>query len=225
MFSDCTALERAPELPAYSLAGYCYRYMFSGCTNLHYVKSNALSINTNNTYNWLSGEANIGKFESPCPGRWSRPSPNGIPSGWENELVMWIDDYPDYLPGYDGCQDWYEWENEYYTPEAGDGFMYMNEVLQYNGETFYLWRNVEYDPDSNSWDWTINSQGNFVYALTRTADFNVLSNMAVEDDFEGRHNDASCCPIYAFLNQDFDETCEYSPECDDENFVLSCIRN
>lgn len=225
MFSDCTALERAPELPAYSLAGYCYRYMFSGCTNLHYVKSNALSINTNNTYNWLSGVANIGKFESPCPGRWSRPSPNGIPSGWENELVMWIDDYPDYLPGYDGCQDWYEWENEYYTPEAGDGFMYMNEVLQYNGETFYLWRNVEYDPDSNSWDWTINSQGNFVYALTRTADFNVLSNMAVEDDFEGRHNDASCCPIYAFLNQDFDETCEYSPECDDENFVLSCIRN
>ena len=34
MFSDCSALERAPKLPATKLAGSCYRGMFSGCTNL-----------------------------------------------------------------------------------------------------------------------------------------------------------------------------------------------
>ena len=34
MFSGCTALERAPELPATTLASYCYESMFSGCTAL-----------------------------------------------------------------------------------------------------------------------------------------------------------------------------------------------
>ena len=34
MFSGCTALERAPELPATTLAQNCYESMFSGCTSL-----------------------------------------------------------------------------------------------------------------------------------------------------------------------------------------------
>ncbi len=34
MFSGCTALKRAPELPATTLASYCYESMFSGCTAL-----------------------------------------------------------------------------------------------------------------------------------------------------------------------------------------------
>ena len=34
MFSSCTALTKAPELPATTLAPYCYRDMFSGCTSL-----------------------------------------------------------------------------------------------------------------------------------------------------------------------------------------------
>ncbi len=34
MFSGCTALERAPELPATTLASFCYESMFSGCTAL-----------------------------------------------------------------------------------------------------------------------------------------------------------------------------------------------
>jgi hypothetical protein len=225
MFNGCTVLERAPELPARYLSSYCYKSMFYNCTNLHYVKSDADSVNSNNTYNWLYGVANIGKFESPHPTRWLRPSPSGIPSGWESELVIWIDDYPETLLEYDVCQHWQEWESECYVPEAGNGFMYMNEVLQYNGETFYLWKNVDYNPDDDFWDWNINSMGNYVYALTRTIDFNILSGMAVEDDFEDRRNNAGCCPIYAFLNQDFDESCEYSPDCNDEHFVLSCVRH
>ena len=34
MFSGCTGLTKAPELPATTLASNCYRYMFSGCTGL-----------------------------------------------------------------------------------------------------------------------------------------------------------------------------------------------
>ena len=34
MFSNCTSLTRAPELPATTLASECYNFMFSGCTNL-----------------------------------------------------------------------------------------------------------------------------------------------------------------------------------------------
>ena len=34
MFSDCTSLTSAPELPATTLAEECYSHMFSGCTSL-----------------------------------------------------------------------------------------------------------------------------------------------------------------------------------------------
>ena len=34
MFSGCTSLTNAPELPATTLEGYCYEEMFSGCTSL-----------------------------------------------------------------------------------------------------------------------------------------------------------------------------------------------
>ena len=34
MFSGCTSLTDAPELPATTLAGFCYQYMFNGCTSL-----------------------------------------------------------------------------------------------------------------------------------------------------------------------------------------------
>ena len=34
MFNGCTSLTKAPELPATILAGTCYEYMFSGCTSL-----------------------------------------------------------------------------------------------------------------------------------------------------------------------------------------------
>ena len=34
MFNSCTALTKAPELPATTLADYCYMGMFNGCTSL-----------------------------------------------------------------------------------------------------------------------------------------------------------------------------------------------
>ena len=35
MFAYCTSLSMAPELPATTLAGYCYSHMFVGCTSLN----------------------------------------------------------------------------------------------------------------------------------------------------------------------------------------------
>jgi hypothetical protein len=34
MFTSCTSLTKAPELPATSLAPYCYHFMFYGCVSL-----------------------------------------------------------------------------------------------------------------------------------------------------------------------------------------------
>jgi len=39
MFSRCTSLINAPELPAQRLKQFCYREMFNGCTNLSYIKA------------------------------------------------------------------------------------------------------------------------------------------------------------------------------------------
>ena len=38
MFSGCSGLTEAPELPATTLARFCYLYMFSGCTGLEIVE-------------------------------------------------------------------------------------------------------------------------------------------------------------------------------------------
>jgi hypothetical protein len=40
MFSGCTSLTQAPELPATTLASYCYSYMFDGCTKLNSININ-----------------------------------------------------------------------------------------------------------------------------------------------------------------------------------------
>ncbi len=47
MFEGCTALTSAPELPAKTLANYCYRYMFNGCTNLSSVTMLATDVGAN----------------------------------------------------------------------------------------------------------------------------------------------------------------------------------
>ena len=56
MFQGCTSLTTAPELPATTLATYCYHSMFSGCTNLNYIKCLATNISaTDCTTNWVNG--------------------------------------------------------------------------------------------------------------------------------------------------------------------------
>ena len=45
MFSGCTSLTNAPELPATALNDYCYARMFYNCTSLKRIKLNASSGN------------------------------------------------------------------------------------------------------------------------------------------------------------------------------------
>ena len=48
MFNGCTSLTTAPELPATTLARYCYNSMFSGCTSL--TQAPVLPVTTLATY-------------------------------------------------------------------------------------------------------------------------------------------------------------------------------
>ena len=83
MFSGCTSLTIAPELPATTLENFCYQSMFSGCTNLSYVK--ALFTTTPSspyTQDWLRGVAETGTFVKSADATWDVVGSNGVPEGW-----------------------------------------------------------------------------------------------------------------------------------------------
>lgn len=83
MFSSCTSLEIAPELPAITLANECYSYMFSGCSKLNYVK--ALFTTTPDKYyprGWLKGVASSGTFVKNAAATWNVVGVDGVPEGW-----------------------------------------------------------------------------------------------------------------------------------------------
>ena len=62
MFSGCTNLTTAPVLPATTLANFCYKKMFSGCKSLKEVTIKAPSIKgyTEPLTNWLYGVSSAG---------------------------------------------------------------------------------------------------------------------------------------------------------------------
>ena len=221
MFYGCTSLERAPELPAKILTETCYAHMFNNCSNLHYVKCDATrNIQTGILGDWLGGVAPYGKFISPCPEKYSRPSSRGIPAGWEHQLIIWVDDFPSSLPEYDGCYpgDWQDWESNFFNPTSGDGFIYTEETIEFDGKTYYLWKNLDYDNIIES-----GSNSAFAYALTKTIDYSELNAIAVEYDLSSWRENPKCCPIFAFLDPDFEETDYHYPRCNDANFVLTCV--
>ena len=63
MFTGCTSLTQAPELPATTLANACYWSMFYNCTSL-----NSIKIGYTGDYNsvyfggWVTNVANSGTF-------------------------------------------------------------------------------------------------------------------------------------------------------------------
>lgn len=90
----CRAAVRAstPELPAETLATYCYHEMFRGCSILNYIKAlftsdlrETESTNEKYTENWVNGVSGTGTFvRNP-----NIPQANlrigtahGVPSGW-----------------------------------------------------------------------------------------------------------------------------------------------
>ena len=64
MFHGCTNLTAAPELPATTLVNYCYQEMFYGCTNLSSITMLATNIPASGVClsNWVSGVASTGTF-------------------------------------------------------------------------------------------------------------------------------------------------------------------
>ena len=85
MFSGCSSLTTAPELPATKLASGCYSYMFKGCSNLNYIKCLATDISaTDCTTNWVNGVAETGTFVKEIGVEWETGI-NGIPEGWTVE--------------------------------------------------------------------------------------------------------------------------------------------
>jgi hypothetical protein len=83
MFSGCTSLTTAPELPATTLVDSCYTQMFYGCTKLNYIKCLATDISaTNCTFHLLYSPSPKGLF-IPANNEvaWTTGI-SGIPTGW-----------------------------------------------------------------------------------------------------------------------------------------------
>ena len=89
MFQGCTSLTTAPELPATTLATYCYYSMFQGCTSLNYIK--AMFTTTPDTYymnNWVDGVASSGTFVKNSAATWtSECGVSTYPCNWNVETA------------------------------------------------------------------------------------------------------------------------------------------
>lgn len=82
MFANCVSLEKAPDLPIESIYNNCYKEMFSGCTNLNYIKCLATNMSSACTNNWVSGVGAPGRFiKKETMNSWNY-SDSGIPYGW-----------------------------------------------------------------------------------------------------------------------------------------------
>ena len=83
MFADCTSLQTAPTLPAAVVSQEGYSGMFSGCTALTSITCMATDRTaTSSTAGWVTGVGSTGTFTKAAGyTEWSTGD-NGIPSGW-----------------------------------------------------------------------------------------------------------------------------------------------
>jgi hypothetical protein len=83
MFRGCTSLVTAPELPARKLEHSCYKSMFNGCSKLKYIKMLAADISaTDCLTNWVSDVAYSGEFYKKTDLTSIQRGVNGIPNNW-----------------------------------------------------------------------------------------------------------------------------------------------
>ena len=81
LFKDCDLLTAAPDLTAASLPMDSYAEMFSGCTNLGYVRCLATTLYHDSTADWMSNTSATGTFVKAGGATWPR-GVSGIPEGW-----------------------------------------------------------------------------------------------------------------------------------------------
>lgn len=82
MFQYCARLTNSPDILATTAGSNSYRYMFSGCTSMNYIKCLTTNLGSSTSGSWVTGVASTGTFvKNPD---WSSPSygANAIPSGW-----------------------------------------------------------------------------------------------------------------------------------------------
>ena len=92
MFAGCEALTKAPTLPATTLAESCYERMFAACSKLKEVRISATTTATNALFSWLSGVAATGDFYcDPSATIFPTDSESGIPANWTRRALA---DYP-----------------------------------------------------------------------------------------------------------------------------------
>lgn len=83
LFYGCTALTQAPELPATTLAEYCYYRMFEGCKNLNQITMLATDISAYCCLSgWLNGVSSTGTFIKAKNMNSLSTGSSGIPKGW-----------------------------------------------------------------------------------------------------------------------------------------------
>lgn len=148
MFQNCTSLVNAPELPAKTLTDYSYYGMFSGCSNLNYIKCLATDRSAYNcTRYWVVEVADSGTFvkDADMTG-WATDSVNGIPVGWTVQNDDGTQPDPD--------------EREYYKQQ------YLTFKIQSDGDIKWyktldsVVRTIQYRKNGGSWnDLTATSGG------------------------------------------------------------------
>jgi hypothetical protein len=87
MFYGCNSLTAAPDLPATTLASYCYQYMFNGCSNINYIKMLAPMISSTYLTSWVYGVSPTGTFVKNAAATWDIRGISGIPYEWDVETV------------------------------------------------------------------------------------------------------------------------------------------
>ena len=118
MFSGCTSLTQAPELPATTLANYCYKGMFSGCTRLSQinVSFDDWLVGAFCTYEWVYNVAPTGTFICPkalaleygvsrIPEGWTvkyAEEGSGVSSALADNITVWTDDLTIFVLGAEG---------------------------------------------------------------------------------------------------------------------------
>ena len=87
MFSGCSSLTTAPNLPATYLLSYCYSYMFAYCSSLNYIKMFATDISSSDALTgWVTNVASYGTFVKDASVEIPFGS-DGIPDGWNVETL------------------------------------------------------------------------------------------------------------------------------------------
>ena len=85
MFSQCSSLTTAPELPATTLVRGCYSYMFNGCSNLNYIKCHAKNNLNYISSDWTEGVSPTGILV--CKEEAASTLKSTVPEGWTIEYI------------------------------------------------------------------------------------------------------------------------------------------